>query len=328
MAGSRTVAAPTIGVDVGGTKIAGGVVAVDGTLIARQELPTESDQPAAIVAAIVKVVNELRATAPAAAAIGCGAAGLVDSAAGVILGAPNLAYRNLPLRTLVQDRCGLPVVIDNDANVAALGEASFGAGAGVRDQVMVTVGTGVGGGIVIGDAIYRGHHGVGAELGHIVVDPNGPVCGCGNRGCLEALASGTALGRMARERAAAGRSSGDDAARVLELAGGDVDAITGEIVGSAAVRGDALALACVRDLAWWLGVGLASFVNVFDPGIVVVGGGVTDGLGEILLEPARASMRSFVVGRAWRTEPPVVQARLGNDAGIVGAATLARTLSG
>lgn len=315
-------APPTIGVDVGGTKIAGGVVGPDGSLIARSELPTESEQPAAIVAAVLKVVRELRATAPAATAVGCGAAGLVDSSAGIILGAPNLSYRNLALRALVEEHAGLPVVIDNDANVAALGEAAYGAGTGGGDQVMVTVGTGVGGGIIIGGDIYRGHHGLGAELGHIVVDPNGPVCGCGNRGCLEALSSGTALGRMARERI-----DGNTESLVLKLAGGDPESITGAIVGQAAVEADAFALACLRDLGWWLGVGLASFVNIFDPGIVVVGGGVTEGVGELLLQPARESMRAHVLGLSWRTEPAVVPARLGNDAGIVGAGVLARTLA-
>lgn len=313
--------APTIGVDVGGTKIAGGVVAPDGSIIARRELPTESDQPNAIVAAVQKVVSELRAVAPAAAAIGCGAAGLVDSDAGVILGAPNLSYRNLPLRALVSERAGLPAIIDNDANVAALAEASHGAGAGKGDQLMITVGTGIGGGIVIGGRIYRGARGVGAELGHIVVCPDGPVCGCGNRGCLETFSSGTALGRIARERIAE-----DPEGRVLKTAGGDPEAITGEIVGSAAVDGDAFALGCVGEIARWLGIGLGSFVNIFDPEILVLGGGVTAGLGDLLIEPARAAMRAHVIGLGWRDEAPVVRATLGADAGLIGAAVLARTL--
>lgn len=314
------MAAPTIGIDVGGTKIAGGVVGDDGTIVARVQLPTESDQPGAIVAAILKVMNELRGAAPAAWSVGLGAAGLVDSNAGVILGAPNLSYRNLPLRSLVEERSGLPVIIDNDANVAGLAEAIYGAGRGYADQIMVTVGTGVGGGIVIGGSIYRGAHGVGAELGHIVVDPDGPVCGCGNRGCLEALASGTRLGRMAEERVAEHHDSA-----VYSLAGEEPRTITGALVGEAALKGDAFALWCVAELGRWLGIGLASFANIFDPSVVVVGGGVA-GLGDLLLDPARASMREHVVGIGWRTVPRVVPATLGNDAGIVGAAVLARGL--
>jgi glucokinase len=315
------VSVPTIGVDVGGTKIAGGVVGGDGEILARVELPTESEQPNAIVAAILKVVRELRGAAPAAAAVGLGAAGLVDSDAGVILGAPNLSYRNLPLRSLVEERAGLPVVIDNDANVAALGEALYGAGRGYADQIMVTVGTGIGGGIIIGGAIYRGAHGVGAELGHMVVHPDGPVCGCGNRGCLEALASGLRLGRMAEARIAEHHDS-----LVFELAGGEPRLITGVLVGEAAVKGDAFALACVAELGTWLGLGLASFVNIFDPAVVVVGGGVTAGVGELLLDPARDTMRAHVIGVQWRSMPDVLPAALANDAGIAGAAALARTV--
>lgn len=313
----------TIGVDVGGTKIAGGVVAPDGSIIARHELPTESGEPQAIVAAIMKVVRELRAVAPAAAAVGLGAAGLVDSSRGVVLGAPNIAYRNLPLRDLVRERGGLPVVVDNDANVAALGEAVYGAGAGAGDQLMITVGTGIGGGIIIDGRIYRGGGGIGAELGHIVVNPGGPRCGCGNDGCLEAYASGTALGRTAIERIESHAGS-----EVLELAGGDARSITGAVVGQAAVKGDEFALSLVREAAWWLGVGLASFVNIFDPERIVLGGGVTEGLCDLLLDPARESMDGFIMGREWRPAPQVVPAALGNSAGLVGAAVLARSLVG
>ncbi len=309
------MSAPTIGIDVGGTKIAGGAVAEDGAIVGRRELRTESGDPSAIVAAVVKVVREMRAVAPAATAVGIGAAGLVDSGAGVILGAPNLSYRNLPLASLVAQRGGLPCVIDNDANVAALAEAKIGAGRGHGDQIMVTVGTGVGGGIVIGDRIYRGAHGIGAELGHVVVCPSGPVCGCGNRGCLEAHASGTAIGRIANEGLAEHPES------LLT----DLGEIDGAAVGAAAAAGDAFAIACVREAGRWLGIGLAGFVNVFDPEVVIVGGGVTEGVGDLLLEPARAAMREHVIGAGWRPDVQVIAAALGNDAGLVGAALLARS---
>jgi glucokinase len=313
------VTATTIGVDVGGTKIAAGVVGEDGNIVARHQLPSEAQDPRGTVNAILKVVTELRAVAPAAAAVGLGAAALIDFSRGLILGAPDLAWRNLAIVDLLRDRVGLPVVLDNDANVAALGEATYGAGRGGGDQIMVTVGTGIGGGIIIDGRIYRGSRGAGAELGHMVVDPHGPVCGCGNHGCLEAHASGTAMGRMARERIREGDGSG-----VLDLAG-NVDSITGAIVGHAALHGDAFALSIVREAGWWLGVGLASFVNIFDPERIGVGGGVTQGIGEILLEPARASMRNYVLLPELRPEVPVVAAALGNDAGLVGAAVLARS---
>jgi glucokinase len=313
------VSPPTIGVDVGGTKIAAGLVDAAGGVLARRELPTASDDPARIVATIAKAVLELRAAGPAAAAVGIGAAGLVDARAGVVLGAPNLAWRDLALADALGQRVGLPVVVDNDANVAALAEATVGAGRGAGDQVMITVGTGIGSGIVIGGRIYRGGFGVGAELGHMVLDPDGPLCGCGNRGCWEALASGTALGRLARERVEGGAG-----ASLLARAGGDPAAITGRLVGEAAAAGDPFARDVVAEVGRLLGIGLASVVNIFDPEVIVVGGGVAEGTGELLLGPAREAMRAHVLGLAWRRPVRVAPAALGNDAGLVGAALLAR----
>lgn len=312
---------PTIGVDVGGTKIAAAVVDGAGTIIAREQLPTDAGAAQAIVAAITKVCLQLHAAAPAAAAVGVGAAGLVDVARGVILGAPNISWRDLHLKAMLSDRLGVPVIVDNDANVAALGEALHGGGRGAGDQLMVTVGTGIGGGIIIGGHIYRGHYGLGAEIGHIVLDPNGPPCGCGNRGCWEQYASGTAIGRLARERIAEAPESS-----LISKAGGDASAITGEVVGEAAVAGELFAIEIVAEAGRMLGVGMASLVNIFDPEVLVVGGGAAAGLGELLLAPARDAMASFIIGREWRTPVRVVGAALGNDAGVVGAAALAREL--
>lgn len=312
---------PTIGIDVGGTKIAAAVIGPEGEILARRQVPTESDEPNAIVAALVKVGREMKAAAPAASAVGVGAAGLVDTKRGLILGAPNIAYRNVPVRDTLQDRLGLPAIVDNDANVAALAEALHGAGRGAGDQIMVTVGTGIGGGIIIGGRIYRGHYGVGAELGHIVIDPDGPVCGCGNRGCWEAVASGNAIGRLARQRVEGGAG-----ADLLAEVGGDVDRITGELVGESAVAGSAFARDVVAEIGRMLGIGLASIVNIFDPEVIVLGGGAAAGTGELLLGPARESMAAHVLGLSWRTPVRVVPAALGNDAGVVGAAALAREL--
>ena len=312
---------PTIGIDVGGTKIAGAVVDAAGAIVARRLVPTESQEPGSIVSAIVKVARELKASAPATAAVGVGAAGLVDVKRGVILGAPNLAYRNVPVRDTLSDRLELPAIVDNDANVAALAEAVYGAGRGAGDQIMITVGTGIGGGIIIDGGIYRGHYGVGAELGHIVIDPDGPVCGCGNRGCWEAVASGTAIGRLARQRIEGGAG-----ADILAAVGGDLDAITGELVGESAVAGSAFARDVLAEIGRSLGIGFASIVNIFDPEVIVVGGGATAGSGDLLLGPARVAMLAHVLGPTWRTPARVVEAALGNDAGVVGAARLAREL--
>ena len=217
---------PTIGIDVGGTKIAAGLVDRRGEIVDRMQVPTIADDAQAIVKDIVAVGRELASGHAHAAAIGVGAAALVDVAAGVILGGPNLAYRDVPLGETLAKEVGLPAIVDNDANVAGLGEAAYGAGRDAGDQVMVTVGTGIGSGIIIGRRIYRGHYGVGGELGHMVIDPDGPVCSCGNRGCWEAVASGRAIGRLARERVEGGAG-----ADLLAMAGGDVKAITGDNKG-------------------------------------------------------------------------------------------------
>ncbi|MGH2830239.1 MAG: ROK family protein, partial [Actinomycetota bacterium] len=245
------MSAPAIGIDVGGTKIAAAVVAPDGDILARTTIATSPDAPNAIATGIVKIALELRASAPAVASVGVGLAGLVDSARGVVRAAPNMAYRNLDVGGLLRERLRLPVFVDNDANAAAWGEARFGAGRGHGDQVMVTVGTGIGGGLIIGGRIYRGARGIGAEVGHLIVDASGPPCGCGARGCLETLASGNAIGRIARERLAAGEGKRS----VLE---GRAAGLTGAAVGEAAVAGDAFARSVLATAGASLGVGLAS----------------------------------------------------------------------
>jgi len=310
----------TIGIDVGGTKIAAGVVDEAGKAIARRQIATAATHPTAIVAGIVKVAQELMAAAPSVTSIGIGAAGLIDGEKGVVLSAPNIAWENVPLRSMVSDRLKLPVVIDNDANVAALGESEYGAGREYGDQIMLTIGTGVGGGIVIGGEIYRGAHGLGAELGHMIVDGSGSaVCACGNHGCLEAMASGNSIGRRARERV-----SEPGARAVLELAGQRAVDITGELVGEAARAGDGWAREIIAETGRWLGVGIANVVNIFDPDVVIIAGGAAAGTGELLLGPARDSAAGLIIGHAWRALPPVVLATLGYDAGLVGAAVLAR----
>jgi glucokinase len=306
-----------VGIDIGGTKIAAGVVTDDGTILDRTRVPTPPDDEAATLAALLAVVDGLRARNPEVAAIGLGAAGLVEWPGGHARWAPHNTYRRLELRRLLHERTGLPTTVDNDANAAAWAEARFGAGAGSGDLVLVTVGTGVGGGLVLGGRLYHGQHGFAGELGHLIVDPDGDLCACGNHGCLEAMASGSTLGRLGQEAAAA-----DPGGRLAALAAEAGGPVTGEVVFAAATEGDKVALALFERIGHWLGVGLASLVTIFDPDLVVVGGGVA-ATGELLLAPARASFERYVHGRVHRDLPPVVPARLGLDAGLVGAATLA-----
>jgi glucokinase len=305
-----------VGLDIGGTKIAGGVVTGGGRVVDRTRVPTPPDDEAATLAALFAVVDDLLARHPGVEAIGLGAAGLVERPGGIARWAPHNTYRRLELRRLLHERTGLPTSVDNDANAAAWAEARFGAGAGSGDLVLVTVGTGIGGGMVLDGRIHHGEHGFAGELGHLIVDPAGDRCPCGNQGCLEAMASGSTLGRLGREAAA-----GDPAGRLATLAGGP-GLVTGEVVFAAASEGDKVALALFERVGHWLGVGIASLVTIFDPDLVVVGGGVA-ATGELLLAPARASFERYVHARDHRDLPPVVPARLGADAGLVGAATLA-----
>jgi glucokinase len=311
-----TVQPQAVGIDIGGTKIAAGVVTADSTVLDRTRVPTPPDDEAATLAALDEVVDQLLARNPGVEAIGLGAAGLVEWPGGNARWAPHNTYRRLELRRLLHERTGLPTVVDNDANAAAWAEAHFGAGAGSDDLVLVTVGTGIGGGLVLGGRLYHGVHGFAGELGHLIVDPGGDLCACGNSGCLEAMASGSTLGRLGREAAAA-----DPAGRLATLAG-RTGLVTGEVVFAAAAEGDKAALALFERIGHWLGVGIASLVTIFDPDLVVVGGGVA-ATGELLLAPARASFERYVHARPHRDLPPVVPARLGADAGLVGAATLA-----
>jgi glucokinase len=306
-----------IGLDVGGTKIAAGVVSSAGQILSSTLIATPAiDDGAATLASLEEAVGELRAGYPGVQALGVGAAGLVDWPSGRIRWAPNNAYRQLPLRDLLQQATGLPTVVENDANMAAWGEAQFGAGAYQGTLLVLTVGTGVGGGVVVDGQLFRGTTGIGAEVGHLIVNPGGAPCGCGNRGCLEAMASGQALGRRGREVATA-----DPGSHLAALAGG-AEHVTGQIVFQAASEGDMAARQLFEELGYWLGIGIASLVTVFDPELVVVGGGLIEA-GELLLEPARRSFERNVFARQYRDLPPVVPARLGPHAGLVGAANLA-----
>jgi glucokinase len=304
-----------IGLDVGGTKINAFRVARDGRVHARRTVATPAHDPDATIASMIQVSLDL--LTDDVVAVGVGAAGLVDAAEGVLRFAPNLAWRNLPIAARMREALGLPCQLDNDANVAAWGEWRFGAGRGYRHMLLVALGTGIGGGIVAGRRLFRGAHGFAAEIGHIIVEPDGPLCGCGNRGCWEQVASGHAIGRLGREAA---REHPDSV--LTSLAGGDPDAVTGATVGHAAHEGDPMAIEILREVGRRLGDGIAGLVNVLDPQVVVVGGGAVRA-GDALLEPARKRCAAAIEGAAYRPRVPIVEAVLGNDAGAIGAATLA-----
>ncbi|HZA81818.1 MAG TPA: ROK family protein, partial [Actinomycetes bacterium] len=238
-----------VGIDIGGTKIAGGVVTAAGQVLDRTRVPTPPDDQAATLAALLAAVEELWGRHDRVEAIGVGAAGLVEWPGGRARWAPHNSYRRLELRRLLHERTGLPTTVDNDANAAAWAETRFGAGVGSDNLVLVTVGTGIGGGLVLDGRLYHGEHGFAGELGHLIVDPDGDRCPCGNRGCLEAMASGSTLGRLGRAAAAA-----DPGGRLAALAGGS-ELVTGETVFAAAAEGDKVAVALFERIGRWLGIG-------------------------------------------------------------------------
>ncbi len=307
------------GIDVGGTKIAGGVVDENGTIVEELRVESPATDAQAIEEAIAGLVTRLRERHPIES-VGVGAAGYVDKARAVVLFAPNVAWRNEDLKGELEKRVELPVVIENDANAAAWGEFAFGAGHDADDLLLVTVGTGVGGGLVLDGEVYRGANGVGAEIGHMRVVPNGILCGCGKHGCFEQYASGSALVREARALAMSGAMI---ARGMLERAGGDLSRITGPLITEAAQHGDEGARQQLAELGRWLGEGIASLTEILDPGVVVIGGGVSEA-GDLLLEPMRTAFAGQLVGRGFRPIPEIRKARLGNKAGLIGAADLSR----
>jgi glucokinase len=307
------------GIDVGGTKIAGGVVDAEGVLLEELRVESPAADTEAMEDAIAGLVTEL-ASRHAITAVGIGAAGYIDKDRSRVLIAPNLAWRDVPLKDDLEERIDLPVVVENDANAAAWGEFTFGAGHDVDDLLLVTVGTGVGGGLVLDGALYRGGFGVAAEIGHLRVVPEGIECGCGRRGCFEQYASGSALVRQTRAAAEADPTGARD---VLERAGGRYEDILGPMVSEAAHAGDAFAVERIGTLGSWLGQGLASLTAVLDPTVIAIGGGVSEA-GDLLLDPVRQAFAEHLPGREHRPLAEVRRAALGNRAGMIGAADLAR----
>jgi glucokinase len=315
-----------IGIDIGGTKIAGAVVDELGTIVAHDRRPTSATDTQLIEDTVVEMVQHLRAGELAkgedVAAVGVAAAGFIDASQSTVYYAPNISWRNEPFREKLERRIDLPIIIENDANAAGWAEFRFGAGRLVSDMVILTVGTGVGGAIVSGDKLFRGGFGAGAELGHLRMVPGGLPCGCGAHGCIEQYGSGRALLRIAGELADAG-GIGRELAGLRERDG----ALTGMHVAELVSAGDPGAQAAVRTLGGWLGQACASLAAVLDPQLFVIGGGVAQS-GDLLLDPIRSSFLDHLPARGYHPEPEFAIAELVNDAGVVGAADLARHYAG
>ena len=308
-----------IGVDIGGTKIAAGVVDQEGTIVASTRRDTPGDDPSKTLDAIADAIRELTSK-HACVGVGLGAAGFVDEQRSTVMFAPNLAWRDEHLRTSLERMLELAVVVENDANAAAWAEARFGAARGESHAVVLTVGTGIGGGIVIDGELVRGRYGVAAEVGHLNVVPDGRRCGCGLQGCWEQYGSGRALEQDAQEQAVASPAI---AVQLLKLADGRAENITGEMVTQAAKTGDVAALRCFDELGKWLGRGIAQLAAILDPGMFVIAGGVS-AAGELLLARTETTFHERLTARGHRPTAALRIAELGPDAGIVGAADLAR----
>jgi glucokinase len=308
-----------IGIDIGGTKVAGALVTEAGGILRLERRPTPAGDPDAIVDVVVELVRELGDGEQIIAA-GVAAAGFIDAAQSIVYYAPNINWRSEPFRDRLSDRLpGLDITIDNDANAAGWAEYRFGAGRGTTDMTMLTIGTGVGGAIVSEGRLLRGGFGAAGEIGHLRVVPGGYPCGCGQKGCIEQYGSGRALMRFAGEIADAG-GIGQSLARAREANGGTLD---GTIVARLIADDDPGALAALRELGEWLGQACASIGAVLDPQLFVFGGGVAMA-GERLLDPVRESFLAHLPARGFHPEPQFLVAQLVNDAGVVGAADLAR----
>lgn len=311
-----------IGIDLGGTKIITALVDTEGRIIFRDYRETEAARgPAAVMARMIdaasRVMNGGGVAAAQISAVGVAAPGPIDARSGIVTTPPNLpGWKDTPLRQLIQDELGLPTALENDANAAALAEHRFGAGRGTKHMIYVTASTGIGGGFILNGELYNGATGGAGEIGHMTILPQGPHCGCGNRGCLEALASGRAIAREARERVKCGVPT-----LIADLAEGDPDRISAKLVAQADAQGDIEAQEILDEAMTYLGVGMANLVNLFNPELIVIGGGLTK-MGARLFDP----VRRIIDRRAFRTAAQVVKvvpAQLGDDVGVLGAAAVA-----
>lgn len=306
-----------VGIDLGGTKISGAVSDKDGNILYMKTIDTlASEGSDNVVARIIWLINhvlsEHNVCKEDVIGIGIASPGPLNSEEGIIIETPNLPFKNFPLKNTVEKATGIKTFIDNDANAAALGESLFGAGKEVENLIYITVSTGIGGGIIINKKLYRGKTGNAGELGHMTVEPNGPRCNCGNYGCLEVMASGTAIARVARERLKHSENLNDKDSLLFSC-----EKISAKEVFECAFKGDKLALEVVDYTSNYLGIGIASLINIFDPDMIVIGGGVSK-VGDILF----SRLRKIAVERSFKimsSTVKIVPASLGTDAGLVGA---------
>ncbi len=312
-----------IGVDIGGTSIRAARFTGDHHVPeTKTKIPTQAAKGVeAVLARIETAIREVAGDGLSqVAGVGMALPGPLDPHTGILISAPNLpGWENLPLQRMMRERIGRPVFIGNDANLAALGEWKFGAGRGHADVLYLTISTGIGGGVICNGRMLVGARGLAAEVGHMLAIPDGPMCGCGQRGHLEAVASGTAIARAARARLKAGDGS---ESKIWDLAGGDLEAVTSVIIGAAAVAGDEFAGRLIVEAGTFIGRTLASLLHAYNPSIVIFGGGVSM-LGDIILDPVRVATRQYAMSDAYWRDCPIVLAELGDDAGLVGAGVLA-----
>ena len=312
----------TLGIDLGGSKILTAVVNPRGKMLASDESTTPATKNREAVIQFIldstwRVLKQASITISEIYAIGIGAAGISNPETGILFTCPNLPrLRDVPLKDIMQERLGKKVFVINDANAAALGEFHFGAAWGARNFIYITLSTGIGGGIVIDGKIYTGAIGAAGEVGHMTIDDNGPICNCGSRGCWETLASGTALAREARHRIKEGvRTS------ILEYAEGDVEKVTAQAIHNAAEQGDSLAKELIAQTGYYVGVGLANLINIFNPELIVIGGGLSN-IGDMLLEPAFKTAGERAYKEAFQAVR-FASAELGRNSGVLGAAAFA-----
>lgn len=308
-----------VAVDVGGTNIRAARFTPNGALIARSHRPTPSEEgDDAVFDQLCQAAAEVMpALGNGVKAIGICAPGPIDPFSGIVFRAPNLpGWVNVPLRDKIKAHFQIPTVIGNDANMAAMGEWRFGAGRGHNDVLFLTISTGIGGGVIAGGRLVVGARGLATELGHVTVVPDGPVCGCGQRGHLEALASGRAIAHAAQVRLKWGARS-----KIREMVNGDVDTVTARHVGMAAKAGDAFAIGLMREAGSYIGRAIADFLHIFNPSIIILGGGVALNTGELLFEPIRAAMKGRMMEEEY--DCPVVPGQLGDDVGLLGTLALA-----
>ena len=316
-----------VGVDMGGTKILSAVIDAKGNILGTAKVPTKADEAPSVVIdriadAIQKAIDKSGVNEASIEAIGIGAPGPLDPATGVVIFAPNLGWRDIRLKDELETRVGIPTFVDNDVNVGTLGEHVFGAGQGVQNVVGIFVGTGIGGGIILQGELFHGASKTAGEIGHIIVKAGGPKCGCGTRGCLEALASRTAMAKQFQKAIKKKKQK----SIVTELTNGDLRTIRSGVLAKAIRANDKLTLKIFKKVTKYLGVGIGSIVNFLNPEMIILGGGVVEALDDTFLDNIRAAAKKYALPNTL-DGVQIVRAELGDNSGILGAAALARQRS-